>query len=57
MELRATVLELKELQRIVWSLQGLQLRPSKNDFNKVVYQFLETGTLDKTFMGRDRELK
>ena len=29
MELRATVWELKELQRIMWSLQGLQLRPSK----------------------------
>ena len=27
------------------------------NFNTVLYQFLETGTLDKTFMGRDQELK
>ena len=27
------------------------------NFNTVVYQFLETGTSDKTFMGRDQELK
>ena len=26
-------------------------------FNTVLYQFLETGTSDKTFMGRDQELK
>ncbi len=25
--------------------------------NTVLYQFLETGTSDKTFMGRDQELK
>ena len=27
------------------------------DLNTVLYQFLETGTSDKTFMGRDQELK
>ena len=26
-------------------------------FDKVLYQFLETGTSDITFMGRDQELK
>ena len=27
------------------------------NFRIVLYQFLETGTSDKTFMGRDQELK
>ena len=27
------------------------------NFNTVLYQFLETGTSDKPFMGRDQELK
>ena len=27
------------------------------NFNTVLYQFLETGTSDITFMGRDQELK
>ena len=27
------------------------------NFNTFLYQFLETGTSDKTFMGRDQELK
>jgi len=48
---------------IVWS-HDLSLRFSKfyiyelsYNFNTVVYQFHETGTSDKTFMGRDQELK
>ena len=46
-----------------WS-RDLSLRFSKfyiyefsYNFNTVLYQFLETGTSDKTFMGRDQELK
>ena len=46
-----------------WS-RDLSLRCSKfyiyeilYNFNRVLYQFLETGTSDKTFMGDDQELK
>ena len=45
-----------------WS-RDLSLRLSKfyidelsYNFNTVLYQFLETGTSDKTFMGRNQEL-
>ena len=50
-------------QREFWS-RDLSLRFSKFDiyelsynFNTVLYQFIETGTLDKTFTGHDHELK